>query len=47
MSLFFVFQFFGPYNLGCPICLGPRGCLVLSQAPGLIPGSRGVTIDPA
>ena len=30
-----------------PICLGLRGCLVLSQAPGSISGSRGVRIDPA
>ena len=29
------------------LCLGPRGCLVLSQAPGSILGSRGVRIDPA
>ena len=28
-----------------PICLGLRGSLVLSQVPGLIPGSHGVRID--
>ena len=30
-----------------PICLGPRGCLVMSQAPGSNLGSCGVRIDPA
>ena len=30
-----------------PICLDLRGCLVSSQVPGLIPGSCGVSIDPA
>ena len=30
-----------------PICLGPRGCLVTSQAPGSHLGSCGVKIDPA
>ena len=30
-----------------PICLGLRGCLVLSQVACLIPGSRGLRIDPA
>ena len=30
-----------------PICLGPRGCLVPGQVPGLILSSQSIRIDPA